>query len=356
MKRRVLGVVLATAIVSPGAVQAQEEQAPARMRGTPPGKIQSLGGVRSQPGVKSKAPRGTGTPIQIQPLSPRSGFSRPLMNRPPSSPAPAEAVGPGRVAWPGQYPVRTIGDGLTVSGSYSDGPFKLVFTIGGAGRVNLPNGGFVVPVYTGGLATVLPYGGLGSYFSCASCYAPEYRAVVGPAWMDQSNRQEGAAPSVGAEAAEEPARPMTPVEHAAALLYSGDAKGAAAAYKVHLASNPLDAGALRGLGLSLIEAGQVGDGVAVIGMAYRSDSTLAASVVHPETFGRTAKLRSNLNRVSGYANREKSASAWLALAVLMQAEGRNERAAAMVQRAGAAGLEPQVVNEMNAALGVGAER
>ena len=113
---------------------------------------------------------------------------------------------------------------------------------------------------------------------------------------------------------------------------------------------------MRGLGLSLIDAGQVADGVAVIGMAYRSDSTLALSPVADDAYGKSTRFRSNLNRISAYANREKSASAWLALAALMQAEGRNERAAAMVQRAKEAGLEDQVAQEMTAALAVGKQR
>ncbi len=345
MRGSLLILAASSVVAAPGFAQTQDDRPRTTMRASPPGRITSLGGVRSQPGVRSAAPRGSSTPPQFVPNPSSNGFGRPLVSRPTLGPGPT--IGEPHPQAP---PPPVIGNGFTFSGSYRDGPFTLVFSTGGLTRIPLPNDGFIVPVYTGGYAAVLPYGGLGCYFANSSGFSCGYRGVIGPAWMDQPNTVYETPASMAAAGSDTPARPPTPLERAANLLRVGDSKAAVAAYQAYLKAQPMDAVAMRALGLSLIDSGQVGDGVAVIGMAYRQDSTLAAAPVPCDVFGRASRLRSNLERVSGYANREKSASSWLALAVIMQAEGRNPRALAMVNRAQAAGLEEQVVQELTAAL------
>ena len=110
---------------------------------------------------------------------------------------------------------------------------------------------------------------------------------------------------------------------------------------------------MRGLGLSFIDAGQVSDGVAMVGLAYRSDSALPTNAIAADVFGTANDLRSNLSKVSRYANRDNSASSWLTLAALMQAEGRNKQALTMLERAKAAGLAEDIAKEMAAALATG---
>jgi len=246
----------------------------------------------------------------------------------------------------GSHSSGVIGNGLTVSGVYRDGPFTLKFTTGGSGRILLPNGGCIIPVYCGGYAALCPYGYIGSYFSNGSYFSSGYYAEPMYSSYSPPTTQ-----TVSYTPAAEPApAPVTAQDRAAAKLRFGDAKGAVAAYQAILKKEPHDAQSMRALGLSLIDAGRTGDGVAVIALAYRSDTTLAGTPVDPGAFGKSGELRSNLNRVSSYANREKSASAWLALAVLMQAEGRPRQAMAMIERAKTAGLEDQIVQEMTAAL------
>lgn len=346
-----------------------------KMRGTPPGRISNLGGVRSQPGVRSQSPRSFATPID-------SGVSRPTLSRPTLS-KPTLQPGPGmgggsptplnpphnshsgghhghRQDNPGRRVESEpdhgrrfghyVGDGFNFSGSLKDGPWTLVFSTGGLGR-HWPKDGCFFPVYTGGCAAVLPCAGLVGCYANSNYFNWGYGGLVGPAWLEQSGSVYAANPTNAMPpAADEPSRPLTALEHAEQMLKAGESKAAVAAYQAYLKTQPLDSAATRALGLSLIENGQVGDGVSVIGMAYRSDSTLAATPVDDEVFGSSSRLRTNVGRVSRYANREKSASAWLALAVLMQAEGRVDRARAMIARAKDAGLEVNVVDEMNAAF------
>lgn len=362
MGRRGLGLVIgATALVSvPVLAQNQNDNNRTQMRGTPPGRITSLGGVRSQPGVKSAASRSFSAPIVVPTVTTNGGFSRPLLTRPRFDQGRNDQVGhgqggSGQQQWnshqwrPNHWnPDHWNGNGFTFHGSYSEGPFKLVFSTGGLTKIPLPHNGFIIPCYSGGWAACLPYGGLGCYFANSSLFSWGYGGIVGPAWYDYGpGTYEASVPAAGAET---PQRELTPLERAALLLQTGESNQAVTAYQAYLKSNPRDSAATRALGLSLIDLGQVTEGVALIGMAYRSDATLALSPLSDDVYGRASRFRSNLGRISNYANREKSASAWLTLAVLMQAEGRDDRAATMITRAQEAGLEDQVVQEMRNAL------
>jgi len=78
---------------------------------------------------------------------------------------------------------------------------------------------------------------------------------------------------------------------------------------------------------------------------------LASVAVSPDVYrGGEDTFRKNLQRMSVYANRTQASSAWLALAVMMQAEGRNDQAKVMLDRARNAGLERAVADRMMAAL------
>jgi len=274
------------------------------------------------------------------------GFGNPISSHQGQQRNPSGPQG-NHVGGAGSFHAPVVGDGLTIAGSYHDGPWSLVFRVGGVAGYNYNHHNkdcFVLPVYSGACGAY-PYWPVGSYYDgygVAFGYGSYYsdygyeRPVIG----------EPAPPPAPPEAA----APMTAQEHAASLLRYGDARAAISAYQAILKQQPRDAESMRALGLALIDNGQTGDGIAVMGMAYRDDSTLAAYPVPREMFGKHSRLRGNLNRVSTYANREKSASAWLTLAALMQAEGRYGQALAMVDRAKAAGLEEQIVQEMTAAL------
>lgn len=309
---------------------------PVRQRA--PSRVQGLGGVRSQPGVKSQAPAPISVPMFGNPLPPAiaaPGSSNPAIL------APTQTIGP-RIG-PARDFILGDRDGVTFSGSFQDGPFRIKFSTSGAGRVISDR--FFVPVYTGGYRALVPYGGVGTCFindtPIVSYYGPRPAPTVEP-------------PAMTEDAAKAPPAPLTADERAALRLKTGDSAGAIKAYEAILKQRPSDADAMRLLGMALIDNGRASDGIAVIGMAYRTDSSLPQRPLNPEVLQNgTARLRQHLNRVSAIANKEKSGTAWFVLATLMQAEGRNKQALAMVERARAAGVDGQVADELAAALNDG---
>lgn len=154
-----------------------------------------------------------------------------------------------------------------------------------------------------------------------------------------------------AEVPQVEAEPLTGIDLAEAFLHWDEPERAITLYQEYLAENPENASVIRMLGLALIDAGRLQEGVASLSMAYDLDPNLARDPVLQDVFGPTEDLRRNLTRVSVYANRVNSASAWLTLAVLMQAEGRTRPASNMVERAERVELGEEIVTAMYAALG-----
>ncbi|MBX3387893.1 MAG: tetratricopeptide repeat protein [Phycisphaeraceae bacterium] len=114
-----------------------------------------------------------------------------------------------------------------------------------------------------------------------------------------------------------------------------------------------DTGAMRVLALALLDTRQPDDAAAMMRRAYSLDPTLSNRDLDINALGLNAARRSSLiNRSVEYANRIGSASSWLMVTVLMQADGRYELARRMLKRAADAGLEPDIANAMDAALGL----
>lgn len=334
-----LAIGASCAVVSMAAAQAsKDDNKPVVTRGQPvrsqaPARMSGLGGVRSQPGVRSAAPR----PI------PTSTFGRPLAPTTVSLPTRTERVLDSGGGPRGYYVVPTVRDGVSISGSYSDGPFKIAFSTGGLTRIVGPGRGYIVPVYTGCYGGVMPYAGVGSYYVNDAMISSNYAAP-------RTQTTIATRPADDAQHAQ-PSAPLTVDERAALRLKRGDAAGAVASYQAILKQRPGDGDVMRSLGVSLIDSGRLSDGVAVIAMAYKTDSTLPERPLNADVFqDGTERLRQHLNRVSALANKERSGTAWFVLATLMQAEGRHRQAAAMVDRARAAGVDAQVADELAGAL------
>jgi hypothetical protein len=143
--------------------------------------------------------------------------------------------------------------------------------------------------------------------------------------------------------------PSTSRELGDTYLRAGDPRAAVHAYEAHLKQYPGDEDAMRALGVALIDNGQTTEGVAMVAMAYKSEPLLADRPVSRDLFRGDALAR-DLARASIYANRSRSSSGWLTVAVYMQAQGRDDLARTMVERARAAGLETAVVDRLTAAL------
>lgn len=133
----------------------------------------------------------------------------------------------------------------------------------------------------------------------------------------------------------------TDLTKADAALAAGRASEAAALYEAHLKQNADEAlGAMVRHGLALIESGRVSEGIAVVYQAYESDHGLADNSLRlaiPEWSEH--RIRTMVSRVVGHANRNQSASSWLVVALLMEAEGRASLANQMLDRSVGFGLD-----------------
>ena len=220
------------------------------------------------------------------------------------------------------------------------------------------NDGYTDYVCTNGSYSVYWYGWSGAYWDCSPWYG-WYSSRYSYRWWSYSvpDRYRGVVYGVDAELVDEPgpmpatvqdvlpeAVPLSAVE-VARLEMSLEA------YRAHLSEYPDDWLALRELGLAMIRSGQRGDGVAMVSYAYSQDPLLAYDVVPVELFeGDAHELRDAVVSVVGWGHRNPSASAWLTVAVLMQAEGRDGPAIKMIDRAAEYGLDGAIADQMRGAL------
>ncbi len=144
---------------------------------------------------------------------------------------------------------------------------------------------------------------------------------------------------------------LTLEERAGLELGYGDAERAIALYREHLEADPEDMGAVRGLGVALLAADRPEDAIATIRYAYVTDPSLANDPMGTWIGGDDVReVRALVNRAVRHANRVESASAWLTVAVLMQAEGRVGPGEKMLERAAELGLDLEVARAMRGAL------
>ncbi len=237
--------------------------------------------------------------------------------------------------------------GLTVNGAFANDNFRLRFHLGTPSGLVCPpdhsHGDFCFKPDFCGTFPPLGFYPLYYYSSYDAGYPIDgYYSAIDPqlvGYTQPSNQQATPPP------------PPTDRELGDAALAWGEADHAVAAYRAHLRADPEDAEVIRLLGLALLDARDVKEGVAVFGMAYRKDPSLADRPLSERTLGpRPGALRDCLTRVAGYAERTGSASAWLTMAALAQAQGRRDVASRMVERARGAGLEQVVADRMVAAL------
>lgn len=161
----------------------------------------------------------------------------------------------------------------------------------------------------------------------------------------------------------EPPPPPTTFERARMAMFRGNAEQAITLYRQHLdeleaadATEPrpaaeMPAAVMRELAMALIAKNRVGDGVALMRLAYETDPTLAeqrldAGALVPDR----DEWRDLLRPVVRMANDGDAASAWLTVVVMMQAEGRDEVALRNLSKAEAAYLDPELVARLRTAL------
>lgn len=208
------------------------------------------------------------------------------------------------------------------------------------------HGGYGYPY---GYSSSWPYWGLGwSGWGWGWNDAPwswngyEPQAVVGqPVYVD---------PTLGDEpemrATEQPSRPLTDLEKAERALYEGRAKDAVESYREHLRDTPEDAESMRSLAIALVQEKKVKEAVAMMAMAYEKDVSLVRRPMDPEMVEDGEEgFRDVLRATVVFANKVKSASGYMAVAAMMQAEGRDSLALNMLKKAEAAGLDEKLLAE-----------
>lgn len=144
--------------------------------------------------------------------------------------------------------------------------------------------------------------------------------------------------------------PPTTLEQARVFFEGGQVESAIEQYRRHLVVDREDFAAAAELGMVLIEAGRGDDGVAMISFAYSMDPALGSWPLSDRILLDSKRWRKIVVRGVQHANRRDSASAWLAVAVLMQAEGRRDVARRMLDRATDRGLDATVAGAMRSVL------
>jgi len=228
--------------------------------------------------------------------------------------------------------------------------------------------GYTDYVVTNGSYSIYWYGWSGSYWGASPWYgwygsgygypyswwyysvSDRYRGTIYGADGDLSNDPSYSTTPADTQAMPE-AMPLSALEVARLEMSIGETDGAIEAYRSHLSEYPSDWLAIRELGLAMIRVGNRGDGIAMIGYAYSMDPTLAYDAVPVSLFEESDKLlRDAVIGSVGWGHRNPSASGWLSVAVLMQAEGRDGPALRMIERAVEYGLDSAVAEEMTKAL------
>lgn len=119
----------------------------------------------------------------------------------------------------------------------------------------------------------------------------------------------------------------------------------------HIGANPSDLRAARVLAVMLTEQKNTGEAVRVVIDAYKRDPALARQPVDAAELNiGTGRLRDISNEAERYASKMRTGSAYLTVAMLMQAEGRHAEALDMIARASQAGLDQGIASTFEAAL------
>lgn len=325
-----------------------------------------VGGVRaSMPGPSMSPRKGSllNRPSPILPPSPPR-ISRPVnVDRPTSTAgngfAARPTFGSGGLDKPCYNPGRPDdnqtggiigGNGTTIDGSTASDRFRLRFHLG-AGAHKHPCGhhhhgghcGYCRPTYYGSWYNNWWYDRPSVVYS-----GPWYG---NDPFVTTGQTAASTALATGAVASQVQPRELTPIELADIYWQEGRLEQSATQFNSYLRTAPDDTEAMRYLAVLMIDQKKIEEAVAMLAMAYQKTPVLASNPLPAaELPGGLNQMRKRVNALSAHANRVKTGSAWLAMAVLVQSEEREDIARMLVERGGAAGLEESVKNEMLSAL------
>lgn len=238
--------------------------------------------------------------------------------------------------------VVSSGSGLRVSGKYEDDNFKLRFNLGsdlGHRHVIHPAPGPVV----------IPWGG--TPWVHVDPWFRDTRRNNQVFFIDGALVRGWQPPPAPTPPAVEPPPPPTRMELATAFLRANQPEQARVLLQEHLTENADDTQAMRTMAIALLRAGDFTQGIAVMALAYQKNPSLCERpMLAGELWNSETDLRRDLVRLVTFSHRNPSGSAFLTIATLMQAQGRDQHAVRMAARARAEGLNVELADRMIAAL------
>lgn len=144
--------------------------------------------------------------------------------------------------------------------------------------------------------------------------------------------------------------PETDLQAARRLLRSSSFGASVELYRSHLAENPEAFEVMAELVVALAGDGRLDDAAALARLAYDKDPTLATKRISDRASPGSRDLRKTVVRAVRFAHDRESASAWLLVTLLMQAEDRDPVGLEMLQRAVDRGLPSGISDPLRAAL------
>ncbi len=251
----------------------------------------------------------------------------------------------------------TVGSGISIGGSWQDDRWNVGFHVGSGGAFHTRwrrDTCIAIPVWNWCHFFGNPWIGWGrSGWGRTITWGdqPSFGYAQGTGEYDPRLSMNPANMPVNTQADIAPAQELTPFEKAQQLMAADSPTGAANAIvqlRLHLRTSPDDTRVQRWLAVALLEDRRIDDAQAMMRMAYRTDPALGTEPMLPREmgFGRD-RWRSLVTRASTAANATNTASGWLLLATLMQAEERQTLAKQMIERARNAGLESDIAGGFN---------
>jgi len=316
--------------------------------------------------IRSKAPRFSGTPryssvVYPIPVVVPSRYCPPVYSYPQQcdppviiQPYPRYGYGYGYGGYGYGSPRQTTyivnqGASLIVNGRYADDRLKVGVGLNSGSTTSRRS--FDNRSYAGddSIVVIRDGGGLGNNAIDARPYRQAPRTGVNDA---RATQPDGAMGGMGRDAADDRVpEPPTSLELGTLLLRAERPDEAAVELRKHLKDQPGDTEAMRTLAIALMEDRQLDDAAGVMRLAYRTDPKLGQDPMSARNLGYTAReFRELVTQMVEHAHRTESASAWMTVAALMQTEGRDELAKAMLERAMASGLEAEIADSLRLGL------
>lgn len=280
--------------------------------------------------------------VIIQP-SPRPPVLCPPVYHPPVCQPVPICPQPPIVVVPRRPVVVVGGSGLTVRGNYRDDRWNVGFNLGGQQQVIVRDSSWVVgaPVTTSYVTNSLrsplrpAVGGAGS------------SSGIDSEWLERVSTP--AATPQTAQPVE--LSQLSNLEQGRTWMALKQPARAADALRRHLNQNGNDGEAMQLLAVVQAEQRRFDDAAAMMRAAYKLDPGLGpyrldlASVNYSDR-----ELRDLVSRCVIHANRANTGSAWLLVGTLMQAQGRDDHALRMLDRAKTLGLDGSIYDQIAPSL------